>query len=259
MPAQHRSFVFDSPLVEGLIVKRRNRFIMEVAVDGAVTDCHCPTTGSIGTIVMRNIPCLLSKSRDVSRKTPYTVEAISVDLPSKKNKSWIGINQNAANRYVEHYLSAGRFSAMVGNVDTVLREQKLGSSKLDFLVGDTYLEVKTPLTKLQVELQGHIELKKAVEFTSFDRFVKHINELAASLGKSKRAILLNCFIYDNPGYQVPARHKHSDYIKKAVQSSIKRGISIWQVNFIITPTEVKLARLFETTADFMDGGKALKG
>jgi len=83
-----KPFVFEIPLIEGVICKRRNRLIMEVEVEGIIHDCHCPTTGSIGNIVMCNIPCLLSKSRDISRKTPYTVEAISIDLPSKKQKHW---------------------------------------------------------------------------------------------------------------------------------------------------------------------------
>jgi|GEM_PF-3522916 len=62
---------------------------MEVEVDGTVLDCHCPTTGRIGDIVFRDIPCLLSRSKDTTRKTLYTVEAISLDLPSENHKSWI--------------------------------------------------------------------------------------------------------------------------------------------------------------------------
>lgn len=39
---------------------------------------------------------------------------------------------------------------MVSEYDSVLREQVLDSSKLDFLVGNTYIEVKTPLQSVQV-------------------------------------------------------------------------------------------------------------
>jgi sugar fermentation stimulation protein A len=163
-------FVFEIPLTEGLIRKRRNRFIMEVDIDGTIYDCHCPTTGRIGNIVFRDIPCLLSESNDTKRKTRHTVEAISLDLPSEANKSWIGINQNAANRYVEHFLRTGQFSAMVGESKIVKREQKLGISKLDFLVDNTYLEVKTPLSKLQLEMKPHIATTEVSEFNSFERF-----------------------------------------------------------------------------------------
>jgi sugar fermentation stimulation protein A len=119
-------FIFETPLLEGTIVKRSSQFIMAVDISGKVINCHCPTTGRVGNIELAGIPCLLSKSKDTARKTPYTVEAISVDLPHMKNKKWIGINQNAVNRYVEHFLKNGSFAGMVGEPVEVLREQKLG-------------------------------------------------------------------------------------------------------------------------------------
>lgn len=137
--------MFENALTEAIIRKRPNRFIMQVEINGEIVDCHCPTTGRIGNLVLENLPCLLSKSASATRKTPYTVEAISVNPIDADTKSWIGINQNAANRYVEHYLKNGGFSDIIGDgVQEVLREQWIGVSKLDFLVGDIYLEVKTP-------------------------------------------------------------------------------------------------------------------
>lgn len=139
-------FIFDTPLIEGIIQKRPNRFIMQVELNGTIYDCHCPTTGRIGNIVLEAIPCILSKSTGTARKTPFTVEAISLDLHSAVKKRWIGINQNAANRYVEHYLKNGGFSDMIGkDRQEVYREQRIGISKLDFRINNTYLEVKTPL------------------------------------------------------------------------------------------------------------------
>lgn len=246
MEIKNHPFIFATPLIEGIIRKRRNRFIMEVEVDGKLCDCHCPTTGSIGNIVFQDIPCLLSKSKDTTRKTLYTVEAISLNLPSENNKSWIGINQNAANRYVEHFLKTGQFSAMVEKGDTVKREQKLGISKLDFLVDRTYIEVKTPLQNLQVPIGEHIKTKKVTEFDSTDRFVKHINELAESLKENERAILITCFIYDNPGFK-PAVSRRKEYVKEQVESCLQRGLETWQVNFRITPTEVSIIKYFKTS------------
>lgn len=106
-------FVFEIPLVEGVIEKRKSQFTMMVTVDGTSTACHCPTTGRIGNLDVAGRPCLLSKSTDPNRKTPYTVEAVSLNRPEDSDKRWIGINQNAANRYVEHYLRNGGFAEIV--------------------------------------------------------------------------------------------------------------------------------------------------
>ncbi|WP_019910985.1 DNA/RNA nuclease SfsA [Paenibacillus sp. HW567] len=250
---------FPSPLIEGMIVKRNSQFTMDVQVEDERVRCHCPTTGRIGELDLTGIPCLLSSSESANRKTPFTVEAVSLDPPQQEHKTWIGINQNAANRYVEHFLMNRQFPEMVSDYDDVQRERWLGQSKLDFLVGDTYLEVKTPLQNLMVDYPPHIKRKKVTPFKSTDRFLKHINELANSLENHQRAILLSCFIYPCSSYTVPGNSPNSDYIKTQVQQCINKGIEVWQVNFTITKYGVALERYYNTTNNFLDGGSALRG
>ena len=189
------TFRFVRPLAEGVIEKRKSQFTMLVNYEGESVSCHCPTTGRIGSLDISGRPCLLSRSTDPNRKTPFTVEAVSLDRPEDEKKSWIGINQNAANRYVEHYLVNGGFADVVGAGNEVQRERFLGDSKLDFLVGNTYLEVKTPLQSLQVSIPPWVKTKKAAPFSSTDRFVRHITELADSLQSHQRAILLLYFAF----------------------------------------------------------------
>ncbi len=243
-------FVFEIPLIEALILKRPNRFIMQVELDGAVYDCHCPTTGRIGNLVLENIPCLLSKSADAKRKTAFTVEAISLDLPNNPIKNWIGINQNAANRYVEYYLKNDGFPDMIGmGQQEVLREQKIGISKLDFRVGDTYFEVKTPLQQLQIEIPEHIKTKKSTPFSSTDRMVKHVTELAATLQEHQRAIFLTCCIYNNPGFRVVEKSTNYEQVEKTMAKSKAAGVEMWQANFEISSIGVALTSYFKSKND----------
>ncbi|GFZ30210.1 hypothetical protein CSC2_07360 [Clostridium zeae] len=237
--------IFESQLVEGTIQKRKSQFTIIVEVDGVVVTCHCPTTGRIANIDLSGIQCLLSKSKDSTRKTPYTVEAISLNRPEDKDKSWIGINQNAVNRYVEYYLKNDGFADMIGTGNEVLREQVIGISKLDFLVGDIYLEVKTPLQQLQVHIPDYVKIKKSAPFSSTDRFVKHITQLADSLESHQRAILLTCFIYDNPGFQVIERSTRYEEVTEAVSYATDKGVEIWQANFKIIPAGVCLDKYFK--------------
>lgn len=238
-------FRFASPLVEGIIERRRSQFTMTVSYGGSLVSCHCPTTGRIGNLEVSGRPCLLSASTDPGRKTPFTVEAISLDQPEEENKTWIGINQNAANRYVEHYLREGGFSRMLGEgPQEVQREKFLGASKLDFLVGDTYLEVKTPLQHLQVDIPAWVKTKKTAPFSSIDRLQRHVSELAGSLRDHERAILLCCFLYDNPGFAVIERSTHYEEVKAVMEESRARGVETWQANFSLTPAGVTLEKYF---------------
>lgn len=102
-------FIFKNPLVEGIIEKRKSQFTMQVDCNGESYHCHCPTTGRVGNLDLTGRPCLLSSSGNLARKTAFTVEAISLNRPEDPNKSWIGINQNTANRYVEYFLRNGDF------------------------------------------------------------------------------------------------------------------------------------------------------
>ena len=219
-----KPYLFSSTLEEGIIEKRKSQFTMQVLVNGNSCICHCPTTGRIGSFEIAGRPCLLSQSSDPKRKTPYTVEAVSLNRPEDAEKTWIGINQNEANRYVEHFLVNGAFADMVDSGQEVHREQFLGNSKLDFLVGNTYLEVKTPLQQLQIEIPEYVKIEKRTPFSSTDRMVRHITELAESLKNHQRAIFLTCFLYDNPGFEVIERSTNYDTVYEAVQKAVRAGV-----------------------------------
>jgi sugar fermentation stimulation protein A len=77
-------------LVEGLIKSRPNRFIMFVEEGGTTRECHCPSTGRIGDIEFRDVPCLLSEAEGHGRRTRCTVEAISLDPPGRNTNPGSG-------------------------------------------------------------------------------------------------------------------------------------------------------------------------
>jgi sugar fermentation stimulation protein A len=246
--------MFETPLTEGIIVKRSSMYTMSVSVDGEDVQCHCPTTGRIGNIDIAGIPCLLSPSKDPNRKTKYTVEAVSLDLPETTEKRWIGINQNAANRYVEHYLRNGAFEDITGKADSVRREVFLGDSKLDFLAGDTFVEVKTPLQHLQVDIPDHVRTKKVTPFSSTDRMTRHMRELADSLESHQRAVMLIVFLYDNPGFRIVEKSTNWRGVAETVHDCVSRGVETWQANFRIDRYGVELEKHFRIDVDMLSDG-----
>ncbi|VVC03822.1 Sugar fermentation stimulation protein A [Candidatus Bilamarchaeum dharawalense] len=228
-------------LQEGLILSRPNRFLMNVKLNGHVYLCHCPSTGRIGDIVFDKVSCLVSKPKiKGDRKTAYTVEAISLGPPGKHNKNWIGINQSKANDYLYYFLKKGALSKMIPT-GTIQREVKLGDSRIDFLVGDFYIEVKTPL----IMLPGQKHFSK---FNSFDRLIKHYRDLAKSAGKNK-AIVLLCYLYDAKPFSPPKTDGTNFRIKNAVRKATGKGVENWQVNLKIDKKGVKLLRYFRLDFD----------
>jgi sugar fermentation stimulation protein A len=214
---------------------------MRVEINGDTVMCHCPSTGKIGKIVFNDVPCLLSVSHDKKRKTACTVEAISIN----KAKSWIGINQNAVNRYVEHFFRVGALSKIVENGHKILREQRIGASKLDFKIENTYIELKMPLKFLAFSKNDR---PSGAEYSSsHERFVRHVTELKNSLQKNERAFMLVCFVYDAPSFKPPAPTEKNKIIGNAVQEALLAGVKIWQINMSIDPQAVSLLKYFDIT------------
>ncbi len=234
-------YLFEEELIEAVIIKRKSQFTMLVDIDGEEVSCHCPTTGRIGDIELKNVACLLSKSKDAKRKTPYTVEAISVDNLDNSNKNWIGINQILSNRLVEFFFETHQLDEMVSGYTEIKREVNLGISKLDFLIGDTYLEVKTPLTTMQVEYGSNIKTKKVTPFSSTERFTKHVKELANSLKDHEKAILLTVYQYEITKPKVRQRSTHYEEVNTVMKDAIAKGLQTYEISMRFEKDGVSLA------------------
>ena len=139
---------------------------------------------------------------------------------------------------------------MVSNYDSIRREVTLGISKLDFLVGNTYLEVKSPLTTLNVKYGTHIKTKKITPFSSTDRFQKHIRELAGSLKSHERAILLTVNQYTPTEMKPRLKSTHYAEVSQTMKEALNAGIETWNINLKFMPDGAELINL--TVHTFLD-------
>ena len=233
-------FRFPQPLRMGRIISKPNRFIMLVRAGNRTLRCHCPTTGRLGDLRLSGLPCLYSTSRSKSRKTAHTVEAIS---SSPAGNQWIGINQTAANGYLEFLLRQKALERLASG--PIQREVRLGNSRIDFLVGNAFIEVKTPLITLPAP-EGTPRIAHS-RFDSFDRLVKHMGELKDSLASGKKAKIVLCYLYDAKPFTPPPPSGTNARILEAARVAEEAGVERWQVNLRIDPSGVSLIRYFRST------------
>ena len=242
----HNVFTFPLPLSRAVIVRRASRFVISAKPDKEgvpVLRCHCPCTVTLGDI--SGLPCLLSVPV-TPRSTDGTVEAIKFAGDS----NWTGINQNAVNRYVEHFLTSGQLPKLVRlpGLPTVKRETKLANSRVDFCVIGTdmklYLEVKTPLWK--AELHKKKTKSQTDDFTS--RLVKHLGDLSdACQQNSCRAALLLCSVTgaDTKPFEPPAKTEKNEIVHASISQAVASGVEVWQANMCINEAGVTLATYFK--------------
>ena len=237
---------FDKPLLHATIKSRINRFIFIVDLNGTEVEAHCPSGGTIAGIPrkdFKNIKCLISDHEDKpNRRTRYTVEAISLD----NGHTYMGINQTASNHYVHQFLQDEDIQSVLNINGPVAREKKLGNSRIDFKVNDTYIEVKTMVAEYCGKASKQLRALMKPQEPSIERMQKHIRELTREVdAHGTKAIVLTVFQYDAPKFTPPVDNpKYKDFVEdlKIAKAS---GVKQVQMNLRITRKYVELLTIIE--------------
>ena len=153
--------------VPAIFVRRVNRFVAEVMIDGDLEKVHVKNTGRLKELLVPKAKVTLQKSANLSRKTAY--DLISVYKPGLK---WVNIDSLAPNELMKQYL-------MGLDYDVVKPEYTFGDSRFDFYMekdGEKYLtEVKGCTLAADLEKGTGLFPDAPTE-----RGVKHLNELASA-------------------------------------------------------------------------------
>ena len=164
---------FENELISGLFVKRYKRFFVDVIIDKKIVTAHCPNTGSMQGLLIKNNKVWLTKSNDPKRKLKYTLQII------ESNGSKVGINTHLTNKIVLDAFKNNKIKNF--NVVEIKTEVKFGDdTRFDFLITESnskkFIEVKNVTLSRTNKLA---EFPDAVT----SRGAKHINELIKAKNK----------------------------------------------------------------------------
>lgn len=123
------------------LIKRENRFIATVKLNGEVVRAHVPNTGRCKELFIEGATVLLSKApKDSKRKTNYSLVSVM------KNGHWINIDSQAPNKLVKEYLDTKPIFPEIGKIQSYKTEVTRGNSRFDFYLygklGEAIMEVK---------------------------------------------------------------------------------------------------------------------
>jgi sugar fermentation stimulation protein A len=158
---------FENELISGLFVKRYKRFFVDVIIDKKIVTAHCPNTGSMQGLLIKNNKVWLTKSNDPKRKLKYTLQIIEC------NGSKVGVNTHLTNKIVLDALKNNKIKNF--KAKEIKTEVKFGdNTRFDFLITDSnskkFIEVKNVTLSRTNKLA---EFPDAVT----SRGAKHIDEL----------------------------------------------------------------------------------
>ena len=153
--------------VSGVFIRRINRFVAEVLIEGKPERVHVKNTGRLKELLIPEAEVTLQKVDGSARKTGY--DLISVYRPGLR---WVNVDSLAPNELMKRLL-------MSLDYDVVRPEFTYGNSRFDFYMerdGEKYLtEVKG--CTLAKDLKQGIGL---FPDAPTGRGVKHLDELAAA-------------------------------------------------------------------------------
>ena len=112
-----------SSIIKGTFIKRDNRFIAQVNINGNVEVCHIKNTGRCRELLVEGTEVWLEPSTNPARKTKYSLVVVN------KNGRLVNMDSQAPNKVVEEAILNG---LIFDNVTYLKREYKYGNSRFDF-------------------------------------------------------------------------------------------------------------------------------
>lgn len=160
-------------IVQAVFIKRPNRFIAQVEVEGRQEMVHVKNTGRCRELLLPGSEVWLTAPGTPGRKTKYDLVAVRKDTGVLFN-----IDSQAPNRVVKEWLAAR-------NYDRIVPEYTYGDSRIDFYMEGEGLRFLMEVKGCTLETHGIGYFPDAPT----ERGVKHLRELARAAGEGYQAIL----------------------------------------------------------------------
>ena len=112
-------------IIEGIFIKRPNRFIAHVEINGIEEVCHVKNTGRLGELLLPGAKVYVSHSDNPKRKTKYSLIAV------EKEGIIYNIDSQAPNQLALEWVQSGKF---LQNVILVKPEKTYKKSRFDLYI-----------------------------------------------------------------------------------------------------------------------------
>lgn len=217
----------------GIFLRRPNRFIAHVEMDGAEQVCHVKNTGRCKELLVPGCRVWLEESGNPARKTKY--DLIAVEKANPGGTLLVNMDSQAPNRVFGEWAGTGNFRP---NLTLLRPETTWGSSRFDF-----YWETAD-------DRKGFVEVKGVtLEFDGVVRFpdaptlrgVKHLEELMAARKAGYEAAV--CFIVQMEGMKwlEPNDATHPEF-GDALRRAAAAGVEVLALECAVTPDTLEVCR-----------------
>ncbi len=228
-------------VVSGSFVRRPNRFIADVLINGREERVHVKNTGRCKELLVPGRTVYLSLSDNPDRKTKY--DLVAVEKHTAQGVQIVNIDSQAPNRAVEEWLPA---SGLFAPGADIRREVTHGGSRFDFRIIEpgrtSFLEVKG----VTLEEKGTAMFPDAPT----QRGVKHIRELISCAEEGFGAYIL--FVVQMKGVSrvIPNDATHSEF-GDSLRMAARSGVNILAADCMVSANSMVIDRFISAEPEYI--------
>lgn len=225
-------------IILGKFLSRPNRFIAHVKIQGKTQVCHVKNTGRCKELLVPGSTVYLEESDNKNRKTKYDLVAV------EKGNVMVNMDSNAPNKVVLEWLNNENCPIFQGTQKRYIKpECKYGNSRVDFYVEADDRKIFVEVKGVTLEDNGVARFPDAPS----QRAVKHVEELAAAVGKGYESYVMFVIQMKGVRYFTPNDDTHPQF-GEALRSAVKKGVQVLACDCKVTkdslyldkPVEVRL-------------------
>ena len=221
-----------SHIRRGEFLRRPNRFIAHVLLDGEEVICHVKNTGRLKELLLPGATVFLEESDNPARTTRFDLVGVL------RGEDVVNIDSQAPNQAVGEWLKKG---GLFEDVSYVKAEARYGDSRFDFYVESAsgrkaFLEVKG-VTLLQ---EGIARFPDAPT----TRGVKHIGELVKCKEDGYEAYILFLLEMKGSRWMEPNNATHPAF-GQALREAAVKGVQVLAYDCIVMPESLEVDKKVE--------------
>ena len=216
----------------GIFIKRPNRFIAHVEVEGVEEVCHVKNTGRCRELLIPGATVWLVESDNPARKTRF--DLVAVEKVRGEQTLLVNMDSQAPNHIFREWAEAGNFRPEL----KILRgETTFGNSRFDFYWEDSEKRGFVEIKGVTLEHDGVVRFPDAPT----QRGVKHLEELMLAKAAGYEAAV--CFIVQMEGMK---HLEPNDLTHPAFGEALRRcaaaGVEVCALECETAPGYVKAVR-----------------
>lgn len=220
--------LFENNRVEGIFIKRENRFIAQVEINNTIHKVHVPNTGRMKELLVKGARVHLKYHPAPHKKTSYTL--ISVE----KDGILVCIDSRVANQIFFDYIAIGKLE-YYSNIKKLKREVKYSKSRFDiaFMEKDKQVLIEVKSVNLVKDNHGFFPDAPTI------RGNKHVQELMAASEKGIETGVI--FIIQRPDAKKFSPYWEMDpKFSKSLKEASLKGVLIKAYNCDVSKEEINI-------------------